>query len=182
MKVELKSLSDRNRNNVTMIEVAEAVLEEKEDVMHFDDILNQVAEYLDLSDEEIEKYMAIFYADLNIEGSFISLGNNSWGLRRWYPIDAVNEAVTVKNDMESLNPHIASDAFKENFEEEENEDPIVDVELEEGDFDSVDEEETSQEEIKEYEDELSELEVEEDDSLEDEDLSYDDDDLEEEEE
>lgn len=170
--MELKALKDRNRNNVTMIEVAQAVLEEKEDVMHFDDILNQVAEYLDLSDPEIERYMASFYADLNTEGSFISLGNNTWGLRRWYPIDAVNEAVTVKNDMESLNPHIASDEFKEHFEEDLEEEEL-DVVIDE-DFESEDENDQSQEEIKEYESELSELEVDEENI--DEDIDYDDED------
>ena len=62
-----------------MVDVAKAVLDEYEDVMHFNDILDVVAEYMKLSDQDIEQYMPIFYSDLNTEGSFISVGNNTWG-------------------------------------------------------------------------------------------------------
>lgn len=160
--MKLKSL-DSNKN-ITMIEVAKAVLEENEDVMHFDDILNEVSNFLDFSDQEIEDNMTLFYADLNTEGSFISVGNNTWGLRRWYPIDSINEAVTVKNEEKDLNPHIAPDGFVELFEEDEaEEEPLITKANIDEDFDSIeDEEEDPSEEIQEYEDELSELGVEND--------------------
>lgn len=77
-----------------MIEVAHAILEQRGDVMDFSDLVNDIQNYLETSDSEIRDSLAQFYTDLNIDGSFISLGDNRWGLRSWYPIDSINEEVT----------------------------------------------------------------------------------------
>ena len=60
----------------------------------FSDLVNQIQNYLGKSDSEIRDQLAQFYTDLNIDGSFISLGDNRWGLRSWYPIDSIDEEVT----------------------------------------------------------------------------------------
>lgn len=57
-----------------MIEVAHAILEQRGDVMDFSDLANQIQNYLGKSDSEIRDSLAQFYTDLNIDGSFISLG------------------------------------------------------------------------------------------------------------
>ena len=74
-----------------MIEVAHAILEQREDVMDFTDLVNQIQVFLEKSDLEIRESLAQFYTDLNIDGSFISLGENRWGLRSWYAIDSIDE-------------------------------------------------------------------------------------------
>lgn len=172
--MEIKSL--KNKKNVTMVDVAKAVLDEYEDVMHFNDILDVVAEYMKFSDQDIERYMPTFYSDLNTEGSFISVGNNTWGLREWYPIDSINEAVTVRNNEDDLNPHIAPEGYTDLFDEPEEDTTkvISNVKLDEEDLDYEEEEDKTAEEIQEYEDELSELEVDEDEDFDDE-LEYDED-------
>ena len=76
-----------------MIEVAHAILEQRGDVMDFSDLVNQIQNYLETSDSEIRDSLAQFYTDLNIDGSFISLGDNRWGLRSWYAIDSIDEEV-----------------------------------------------------------------------------------------
>lgn len=173
--MEIKSL--KNTKNVTMVDVAKAVLDEYEDVMHFNDILDVVAEYMNFSAQDIERYMPTFYSDLNTEGSFISVGNNTWGLREWYPIDSINEAVTVKNNEDDLNPHIAPEGYTDLFGEPEEDTTkvISNVKLDEEDLDFEEDEDKTAEEIQEYEDELSELEVDEDEDFDDE-LEYDEDD------
>ena len=92
--MEINVFEGLNKKELSMIEVAHAILEQHADVMDFSDLVNQIQNYLGKSDSEIRDQLAQFYTDLNIDGSFISLGDNRWGLRSWYPIDSIDEEVT----------------------------------------------------------------------------------------
>ncbi|MDK6211585.1 DNA-directed RNA polymerase subunit delta [Enterococcus faecalis] len=92
--LEINVFEGLNKKELSMIEVAHAILEQHADVMDFSDLVNQIQNYLGKSDSEIRDQLAQFYTDLNIDGSFISLGDNRWGLRSWYPIDSIDEEVT----------------------------------------------------------------------------------------
>ena len=83
-----------------MIEVAHAILEGKGDTIAFADLTNEVQNYLGKSDEEVRARLSQFYTDLNEDGSFISLGENVWGLRSWYPYESVDEEVNHPEDEE----------------------------------------------------------------------------------
>lgn len=72
--MELEKFKDANRNELSMVEVAHAILSQKGDVMAFADLTNAIQEYLGKSDQEIRDRLAQFYTDLNVDGSFISLG------------------------------------------------------------------------------------------------------------
>ncbi|AYW46955.1 DNA-directed RNA polymerase subunit delta [Tetragenococcus osmophilus] len=104
--MEIKAFENVNKSDLSMIEVAHAILEEKGEVMDFSDIVNATQEYLDIPDSQIRSSLAQFYTDLNTDGSFISLGENRWGLRSWYAIDSINEEVTHGlEDEEDQRPH-----------------------------------------------------------------------------
>jgi len=92
-RLEINVFEGVNKNELSMIEVAHAILEQRGDVMDFSDLVNQIQNYLETSDSEIRDSLAQFYTDLNIDGSFISLGDNRWGLRSWYAIDSIDEEV-----------------------------------------------------------------------------------------
>lgn len=83
-----------------MIEVAHAIFEETGEVLDFNVLIARVQEYLGMTEKELEQRMTHFYTNLNIDGSFISLGENRWGLRSWYPIDSIDEEIlsTVDED------------------------------------------------------------------------------------
>lgn len=89
--MEITIFEGVNKDELSMIEVAHAILEQNTDVMDFSDLVNQIQTYLGKSDSEIRDALAQFYTDLNIDGSFISLGDNRWGLRSWYAIDSIDE-------------------------------------------------------------------------------------------
>lgn len=91
--MEINVFEGVNKSELSMIEVAHAILEQKGDVMDFSDLVNEIQTYLGKSDSDIRDSLAQFYTDLNIDGSFISLGDNRWGLRSWYAIDSINEEV-----------------------------------------------------------------------------------------
>lgn len=92
--MEITVFEGANKNELSMIEVAHAILEQRGDVMEFSDLVNQIQTYLGKSDSEIRDSLAQFYTDLNIDGSFISLGENRWGLRSWYAIDSIDEELS----------------------------------------------------------------------------------------
>ena len=87
--MELEKFKDANRNELSMIEVAHAILNEHGKEMVFADLVNEIQTFLGKSDQEIRERLPQFYMDLNFDGSFISLGENTWGLRSWYAIDEV---------------------------------------------------------------------------------------------
>lgn len=84
-----------------MIEVAYAILDQKGEILDFETLLKEIKAYLGFSAEKLKNKTSQFYTDLNINGSFISLGENRWGLRSWYPIDFIDEEVTQGNEDEA---------------------------------------------------------------------------------
>ena len=61
--------------------------------MYFSDLVNEIQNYLEKSNSEIREALPLFYTELNVDGSFIPLGDNKWGLRSWYAIDEVDEEI-----------------------------------------------------------------------------------------
>ncbi|API90253.1 DNA-directed RNA polymerase subunit delta [Marinilactibacillus sp. 15R] len=127
--MELKQFDGQSKKELAMVDVAHAILEQTGEVTNYNDLLVQVAEYLELSDNELETEMIQFYTDLNIDGRFISLGSNRWGLRGWYPIDSIDEEITHDNDEEDEKPRRKDrqgfdDVDVEELDDEEEEDGV----------------------------------------------------------
>ena len=101
--VKLTEFDGQNKNELSMIEVAHAILDQKGEILDFSTLLKEVQDFLNLNSKELTNKTSQFYTDLNIDGSFISLGENRWGLRSWYPIDFIDEEVTQGNEDEA--PH-----------------------------------------------------------------------------
>lgn len=140
--VELKQFDGQIRSELSMVEVAYAVLGQKGEVMNFTDLLKEVIDFLDLDDQAVEKNMLQFYTNLNIDGSFISLGNNLWGLRAWYPIDSIDEELTHDNDDEEIKPRRRKKGKKSAFTTSEDEIDYNDDDPEDSDaYETEDEEE-----------------------------------------
>ncbi|CCK86096.1 Probable DNA-directed RNA polymerase subunit delta [Lactobacillus equicursoris DSM 19284 = JCM 14600 = CIP 110162] len=94
----LADFKDVDRNELSMIEVAHAILEDRGERMAFADIVNEVQKYLNKSDEEIRERLPQFYTDMNTDGRFISMGENVWALRTWFKFEAVDEEVDHPED------------------------------------------------------------------------------------
>ncbi|MGC6768002.1 DNA-directed RNA polymerase subunit delta [Enterococcus sp. LJL128] len=174
--MEINVFEGLNKNELSMIEVAHAILEQKGDVMDFSDLANEIQNYLEKSDSDIRDSLAQFYTDLNIDGSFISLGDNQWGLRSWYPIDSIDEEVTHgldedEEDKPRRRKRKKVNAFIMDTNDEDaidyNDDDPEDAELTADDDDDIDilyedEEEEDDEEIKAYNSDLQEIGADED--------------------
>jgi len=93
--LELEVFAGQEKSELSMIEVARAILElrGRDHEMYFSDLVNEIQNYLEKSNSEIREALPLFYTELNVDGSFIPLGDNKWGLRSWYAIDEVDEEI-----------------------------------------------------------------------------------------
>ncbi|WP_198439663.1 DNA-directed RNA polymerase subunit delta [Aerococcus urinae] len=178
--MNLQRLDHQNKEELSLLEVAYEILAESNEVYDFNQLLAAVQEYLDLTDDQVAQRMVTFYTELNTDGSFISLGENRWGLRAWYPIDSINEAIVSSMDDEDIKEkHKTSRRKKVNVFDEGNEDMIDynvddpedvdayeedfdDEDYDEADYDDVDvddddEDSDENDELKDYQSDLDEL-------------------------
>lgn len=133
----LKKYTKEQIEKMPMIELANVLLAEKKEEMNFLELFQLVAEQKGFTESQKEDLLARFYTDLNVDGRFTTLGNNIWGLKRWFPVDQTSE--------KSL-----AEVRKRDAEEDELEDELDD-ELDDEMLDDFDEEDD--EEVKElYED------------------------------
>ncbi len=175
--MELKKLDGINKNELSMVEVAHAILEAKNEVLDFNQLLVEIQEYMELTDEALESRMTRFYTDLNIDGSFISLGDNRWGLRAWYPIDSIDEEIATSMEDEEVkkprkkrkkvNAFGSDDLIDYNDDDPEDEELIDDEELDSDDLDDdidvdLDDDVEDEDEIDAYRSDLNELGADED--------------------
>lgn len=165
--VELELFEGIDRSELSLIEVAYAILQQQGEVMAFADLVNAIQKYLNKEDQEIREKLPQFYTDLNIDGSFISLGDNYWGLRAWYPIDAIDEEISSmaedfddedapprKTQQNKINAFIDYADDEIDYNHDDPEDTVMDTEEDDDLF-----EENSNKEISAYNSDLSEIEV-----------------------
>lgn len=165
--VNLEQYSPEELKELSMIELAYAILEGKKQATAFRDIVEEVSETLGLSKEQVTVRLAQFYTDLNVDGRFISVGENRWGLRSWYPYEQIEEEILPqpkpkkkrKFDEDEFDDFVAEDTDYEDVDE------LDDLEEIEEDVDFIDEdedvEEFEDEDLLEEEEELEDLEEEE---------------------
>jgi DNA-directed RNA polymerase subunit delta len=179
--LSLAQYSKEELKEFSLMEMAFEYLENSKQPISFADLLQEIKKAAGISDEEIRTRLAQFYTDINVDGRFLSLGGNRWGLRVWYPVDTAEEEVVavVKPkkkkakkvvDEDELEDFDEVDEIEDDFDDFDDEDDLLDDE-EDLDIDEVDEfDDDDDDDV--IEDEL-EIELDEEDDL--------DDDLEEEE-
>lgn len=170
--MDLKIFAGQEKSELSMIEVAHAILAYHGEAMAFADLTNEIQQYLGKSDEEIRERLSQFYTDLNVDGSFISLGDNTWGLRAWYPYESIDEATVGESEDEEdrpkkkrrkVNAFLAGSDEDDDVIDYDNDDPedddLVDDEDDEADDDDYDEDNPVEDDDEDHniEDQLSEL-------------------------
>ncbi|CAB3396310.1 DNA-directed RNA polymerase subunit delta [Kyrpidia spormannii] len=135
----------------SFVDLAYEVLREGGTPAHYRDLLADVAQLKGLSDEELDEVIARLFTDINVDGRFIHLGGNVWGLKRWYPTDKTadrslgKKAAAVVDDEEEEDEDLELVEIDE-VEDEESEDEVVDEE-DVDDFEELDDLEPDDDEI-----------------------------------
>ncbi|MGX7051959.1 DNA-directed RNA polymerase subunit delta [Leuconostoc palmae] len=141
----LKQLGNHPKEELALVEIATAILEEHRAVMPFSSLVQEIQDFLEIDAETFKSRLSQFYTELNTDGSFISLGNNEWGLRSWYPVDAIDESIHEMDDDDDT-PKRKKSAKKVNvFADSSADDDVIDYnddDPEDEEFGEVAEEET----------------------------------------
>ncbi|WP_010175563.1 DNA-directed RNA polymerase subunit delta [Bacillus coahuilensis] len=172
--MNIRELSQDELKEVSFIEITNAILLEKKEAIPFNEIVKDIQKILEISDQEMKRKIAQFYTDMNIDGRFLAIGDNKWGLREWYPVDQIEEetAPTIKVRKKKKKSEDDEDLFDDIDEEELDLDELDDFEEDEDlaeDEDLEDFDDTDDEEIIEDDDDLEIVEDDEEEEEEEED-------------
>ncbi|VEI05125.1 DNA-directed RNA polymerase subunit delta [Kurthia zopfii] len=96
--MNLRDLNQEQLIEESLINLAYGVLVEHKKPLAFKEIITAIENLNARTPEEIKSNLNQFYTDVNIDGRFLILSENIWGLREWYGIDQVEEEIapTVK--------------------------------------------------------------------------------------
>lgn len=93
--MSLKDYSKEELKIKPMVEIAGFILQDAKKALTFQEIYDQIAEIKGLTKKAKEEKIAQFYTELNVDGRFMTLGSNVWGMKVWYPVDQADEEITA---------------------------------------------------------------------------------------
>lgn len=164
--MSFRDMTKEQLEEEALIDISFAILQEKRETLTFPELMDAIKSFKGLSDEEMKDRSLQFYTDMNIDGRFLAIDGNRWGLREWYPVDQIEEetAPTVKIRKKKAKASLDEDDLDEELEEDEI--------LFEEDFDEfIEDDEVEDEEDLDFdeEEEIDEIEEIEEDLIEDDD-------------
>lgn len=138
--MKLRELSKEELIEESFVDLTYAMLEETHETRTYSELVAEIENLLGLSKEDMKARLVQFYTDLNIDGRFLILGENRWGLREWYPVEQIEEesAPTVKvrkkkaktqeeDDFDDLDLEHEDELEFDDFDEDDDEDDDDDV-------------------------------------------------------
>lgn len=168
----VKSYSKDDIVEMAMVEIAFEILKEEKQTVPFYELVQRIKDMKGLSDAAVERRLSHFYTDMNIDGRFVSLGDNKWGLKAWYPIESSEEELGNTNKPTKRKKVVAEDEdfdeFEEDFDEEDFDALDVEDEFAKASSSDDDDDEEDEEELDEDFDEFEDSEEELDEDIEDE--------------
>lgn len=163
--MSIKDYTEEQRQEVAMIEVADELLKQGNKPVDYHTLLKQIGDVKGMTDEQLTNRISHLYTEMSMDGRFVNLGDNRWGLRSWYPFDQTEEELsqtaTKERKKKAKEKEDKEDTFGdegEDFDEfEDLEDELDELANEEdSDFEDLDEGE-------EFSDELDDTDVDEED-------------------
>jgi len=151
--VSLEQISKEELQEMALVEIAYEILKEKKEPLPFHELVDRIAELLELSPEQVRNRISQFYTDLNIDGRFINVGANTWGIKSWYPVEQFDDEIVpvVKSkrkrakaledddfddlDYDDLDEFDDLDDFDEVYDEDSDDDEYDEDEYEDEDLD-----------------------------------------------
>jgi len=139
----------------SMIDIAYAVLAERKEPLTLLQLMDAIRKLNGITERVMRTKLQQFYTDMNIDGRFLAINDNRWGLREWYPVDQieVETAPVVKVRKKKKKKALLED--EDLIEEDDDEDELFDEEFDE----LIDEDDEDDDEDDEEEEDIVEIEV-----------------------
>ncbi len=137
----LQHIDPEKLSEMAMVDIAYEILKGTNEPCNFRELMNEIAALRGMTDEQMMAMIAQVYTEINIDGRFICVGDNTWGLKRWYPTEAVEESqeggkrkkILLDDDLDDYD-----DDLDEELEEDFEDDDILELE-DDDEYDEADE-------------------------------------------
>jgi len=136
-----------NYKNESMKDVAYSLLKDHRKPIVFVDLFKEVALKLEMTPDEMNVKIALFYTDITLDGRFVDLKDNTWDLRERQTYDKVH--IDMNDVYSDIDEETAANTDVEELDEVEKEEMGVTNDDEEDDTstESDDENSSNKEEI-----------------------------------
>lgn len=128
----LKELDQLTIQEMSMVDLVYHLLQEAKEPLPFEQLFQQVTELKGLTVENRLDLMARLFTEINIDGRFKLVGEDSWGLRSWYPVEQSEEVVITtsrKKKKRAVEDDYDDELMDHLDDEEELDDDLIDEEL-----------------------------------------------------
>jgi len=127
----------------SMVDIGYEILKQSKSNYHFNELIKEIGKVKGLNEDVIMDNIAQLFTEINIDGRFVHVGQNEWGLKSWYPVDQTDSFHLLRDD-EDEDEDYSGDYDDEDYVEEEEEEKV--------DVDEFEEELTEEEDEVEVED------------------------------
>ncbi|MCD1259973.1 DNA-directed RNA polymerase subunit delta [Paenibacillus athensensis] len=147
-------ISAEQAREMPMVDLAFEVLKSANTPFYYRDLMMEIAKIKGLSEQDVMQVIAQLYTEINIDGRFACVGTNLWGLKRWYPVEKSEDAMSNSKRPRIINDEDDDLDDEDVFaEEEEVYDEEEDYDAFDGDAEDFEAEEEAEEDAEFFEDE-----------------------------
>lgn len=127
------SKSKEEIQQLPLVELVWEILKTTKEPMYFRDIMAEIQQLRGLTQDEVNDVIARLYTEINIDGRFLCIGQNVWGLNRWYPVDKVAERSLGGKKFVRR----SGDAFSDDDEDDDEDEDFDDISIEDEESDPL---------------------------------------------
>ncbi|WP_026703087.1 DNA-directed RNA polymerase subunit delta [Salibacterium aidingense] len=89
--MSISEYNDEEIEEMSAIELAHILMKDENKPYEYLTLINRIADLKGLTPEETKNRKTKLFTAMNLDGRFVHLGENHWGLRGWYPLDQTDE-------------------------------------------------------------------------------------------
>jgi DNA-directed RNA polymerase subunit delta len=147
--VSFDQLTQEELHEMSLIEITYQMLSEGKQPIAFIDLVDKITDLIGSTRSDVKDNISQFYTDLNIDGRFLNVGGNTWGLKGWYSVEQAEDDIvpTVKTKKKKVK---LLDEDLDDYIDLDDEDLEYEDDLD--DFDEIDDDEEEVEDLEEVDD------------------------------